>query len=166
MNPEPAWIFALLSRSNKTARRRGRSFVIGEQRVNVLERQGLRLRQRRIARKVARKNGLQIVAFLSDRSNTVPDPPFFRCVAPRRFRGNGGNDRSFELPGLANEVLVLTNKFGKPVVTSGKAHRQCIKGPRPKSGSCARHQAARGSTLAGTARPLATSSCANGKASA
>jgi hypothetical protein len=38
MNPEPAWIFALLSRSNKTARRRGRSFVIGEQRVNVLER--------------------------------------------------------------------------------------------------------------------------------
>jgi hypothetical protein len=105
MNPEPAWIFALLSRSNKTARRRGRSFVIGEQRVNVLELQGLRLRQRRIARKVAGKNGLQIVAFLSDRSNTVPDPPFFRCVAPRRFRGNGGNDRSFELPGLANEVL-------------------------------------------------------------
>jgi hypothetical protein len=29
MNPEPAWIFALLSRSNKTARRRGRLPWVG-----------------------------------------------------------------------------------------------------------------------------------------
>ena len=102
--------------------------VVGEQRLDVLDRQRLRVRQRRIVGKLAPENGLQ-----SSRSLAIAAMrSLIRCsAAASRLDGSLETAAMIALSRLARlggEVLILAHKLGEPIVAGGKAHRQRIEG--------------------------------------